>query len=119
MNPNGMTIKTDVTADQAQAARDAAGNAEQEIQLASTMVLPEPRTQSEELFLNTCTQCHDIGRIVRTNARGGEWEAIVKRMRGNGAQMNDEQMQQIIDYLAEGAHSDLEVGTTFDERQRR
>ena len=81
------------------------------------MVLPEPRTQPEELFLNTCTQCHDIGRIVRSNARGGEWEAIVKRMRGNGAQMNDEQMQQIIDYLAEGAHSDLEVGTQYDEQQ--
>jgi DNA-binding beta-propeller fold protein YncE len=117
LNPNGMAIKTDITPEEAQAARDAAGEAEQEIQLASTMVLPEPRTESEELFLNTCTQCHDIGRIVRSNARGDEWEAIVHRMRGNGAQMTDEEMDEIIAYLADAGHADLEVGTEYDEQQ--
>lgn len=118
LNPNGMAIKSDVTAEQARAALAAAGDVAEDIELAGAMVLPEPRSPSEELFLNTCTQCHDIGRIVRSNARGDDWEAIVRRMRGNGAQMTDEQMAEITAYLAEGGHADLEVGTRYDEAHR-
>lgn len=118
LNPNGMAIKTDVTREQAEEAlarADELGVA-RDIQLASEMILPEPEDEQETVFLNTCTQCHDLGRIVRNNASGeDQWATIVERMRGNGAQMTDDEMELIIQYLADGRHSDLEFGTRYDE----
>lgn len=117
LNPNGMAMKTDVTEEEAARAlaraeeEDVAG----QIALAAEMVLPEPRDESEAVFLNTCTQCHDLGRIVRNNAKGDQWEAIVQRMQGNGAQMTPEEMDQIVAYLKEGRQADLDFGTRYDE----
>ncbi len=87
----------------------------EKIALAAEMVLPAPRDDQEAIFLNTCTQCHDIGRIVRNNAKGDQWVDIVQRMKGNGAQMDDTQMAAIIEYLKAGRQSDLEFGTRYDE----
>lgn len=118
LNPNGLAIKTDVSRAEAEAAvaraeeRGVAGD----IALASEMILPEPRDEQEATFLNTCTQCHDIGRIVRNNASGEQWVDIVHRMRGNGAQMTDEEMRTIIGYLQEGRQSDLDFGTRYDQQ---
>jgi DNA-binding beta-propeller fold protein YncE len=117
LNPNGRAMKTDVTPELAEQVRaQAAEEAELDVQLAANLVVPEPRSEQEELFLDTCMQCHDIGRIVRNNSRGDQWVPIVERMRRNGAQMSDEEMAAIIDYLAAGEHQDLELATEYDER---
>jgi YVTN family beta-propeller protein len=71
LNPNGITVKTDVTTEQARRALAEGGEAgaSADIEMASEMVLPEPRDERETLFLDTCVQCHDIGRIVRNTPR--------------------------------------------------
>jgi YVTN family beta-propeller protein len=119
LNPNGIIVKTDVTPEQAAQAleRGLGADAGHDVELASEMVLPDPRDDREQLFLNTCAQCHDIGRIIRNNTSSEEgWREIVVRMRGNGAEMTDEEMDEITAYLTEGEHQELEVGTRYDEQ---
>jgi YVTN family beta-propeller protein len=119
LNPNGIVVKTDVTREQARAAiadRERVAQAVEHVELASEMVLPEPRDDRERTFLNSCVQCHDIGRIVRNNSDTyDEWYDIVLRMRGNGAVMTDEEMEEIAQYLADGQHQEIEFGTRYDE----
>jgi YVTN family beta-propeller protein len=120
LNPNGIVVKTDVTEDEAQAALDRGidERAGEDVVLASEMVLPEPRDSQESVFLNSCVQCHDIGRVVRNNASSEEeWTSIVQRMIGNGANLSDDEATEIIDYLTEGRHGELDVGTRFEEAQ--
>jgi YVTN family beta-propeller protein len=119
LNPNGIIVKTDVTPEQASEAlqRGLDADAGHDVELASEMVLPDPRDDREQLFLNTCAQCHDIGRIIRNNTSSEEgWREIVVRMRGNGAEMTDEELEEITAYLTEGEHQELEVGTRYDEQ---
>lgn len=42
------------------------------INKASTLVFPEARDINEEAFLNTCLQCHDIGRIMKNTSKDAE-----------------------------------------------
>jgi YVTN family beta-propeller protein len=119
LNPNGIIVKTDVTSEQAERAlaRGLEMGATEDVELAAEMVLPDPRDDREALFLNTCAQCHDIGRIIRNNTSSEEgWREIVVRMEGNGAQMTEAEMDEITAYLTEGEHQELEVGTRYDER---
>lgn len=116
MNPNGMVVKTDVTAEQAEAALERYETAGRDVLLSSEMVLPPPEDDQEAVFLNSCVQCHDVGRIVRNNASTEEeWTAIVERMIGNGAQVSDADATVIIDYLTEGRHQELDFGTRYEE----
>jgi cytochrome c5 len=52
------------------------------------------------LFEAKCPVCHDLGRpLGKTKDRGG-WTATVKRMQQvNGAPINDQEANEIIDYL--------------------
>ncbi|MEX2504328.1 MAG: hypothetical protein WD378_05725 [Egicoccus sp.] len=118
LNPNGIVVKTDVTPEQAAAALDSERSlqARKDVAAASEMLLPDPRDEQEALFLNTCVQCHDMGRIVRNNSSSYEdWNAIVLRMRGNGAVMNDEEIEEITDYLTEDRHQEIEILTRYAE----
>jgi YVTN family beta-propeller protein len=118
LNPNGIVVKTDVTAEQAAAALERHDTAGVDVALSSEMVLPPPEDEQEALFLDSCVQCHDVGRIVRNNASTEEeWTAIVERMIGNGAQISDVEATDIIDYLTEGRQQELEFGTRFEEER--
>jgi YVTN family beta-propeller protein len=120
LNPNGIIVKTDVTPEEAERAlaRGLEQDAAHDVELASEMVLPDPRDDREQLFLNTCAQCHDLGRIIRNNTSSEEgWREIVVRMRGNGAEMTDEELEEITSYLADGEHQELEVGTRYDQQR--
>lgn len=118
LNPNGIVVKTDISHEQRMAAFETKDQARQDVVLASQMVLPEPADQQEATFLNNCTVCHDIGRIVRNNAKTEQdWTAIVERMRGNGADVDDQEFESIVEYLAEGRHRKLEFGTMYDDRR--
>jgi YVTN family beta-propeller protein len=119
LNPNGIIVKTDVTPEEAERAlsRGLEQDAGHDVELASEMVLPDPRDDREQLFLNTCAQCHDLGRIIRNNTSSEEgWREIVVRMRGNGAEMTDEEVEEITAYLTDGEHQELEVGTRYDQQ---
>jgi YVTN family beta-propeller protein len=121
LNPNGIVVKTDVTRQDAAAALDRGlDEARHNVELAAEMVLPEPDDRQEEIFLNNCAQCHDLGRVVRNNASSEEaWNEIVLRMVGNGAQLNEEEIDEVVAYLTEGRQDDLDSGTRLDERHGR
>jgi len=55
--------------------------------------------QAQQLFEDACTQCHSLTPIERTrNGRKG-WEDTVHKMVVIGAQLNIDEMEQVIDYL--------------------
>lgn len=47
-----------------------------------------------------CTVCHSSDRIYSADKDEAGWTATVDRMIGNGAQLNDEERQLVIDYLS-------------------
>jgi YVTN family beta-propeller protein len=121
LNPNGIVVKTDVTRQQAaQALENGLEDGRADVEMAADMVLPEPEDRQEEIFLNNCAQCHDLGRVVRNNASSEEdWEEIVLRMVGNGAQLDEDEIDEIVEYLASDRQSELDFGTRYDEAEGR
>lgn len=67
-----------------------------------------PAGPGKELVEARCTLCHDLGRVVSTPRRKGEWESMTRNMIGRGPalsrvegpQTSPAQVQTIIDYLA-------------------
>lgn len=115
LNPNGIALKTNVPKEQLLTYQKKNEEEEKKIEKASTLVFPKPRNENEEAFLNTCLQCHDIGRIMRNTSKGAEqWTPVVDRMAGNGAKMTDEDKKKIIDYLASEQHTSLEIQTELE-----
>lgn len=54
------------------------------------------------LTAERCSACHDTARICeKLGARTPEvWQQTVERMRGNGAQLTDDEAQTVSEYLA-------------------
>ena len=65
---------------------------------ARTQELPE--APGKALVQSACTQCHGIDVIVRQPRSREDWTEVVSRMIGNGAQLSDEDYNQVIQYLA-------------------
>ncbi|MHC4182651.1 MAG: hypothetical protein ACYSWS_05690 [Planctomycetota bacterium] len=56
------------------------------------------------LFIDRCTVCHSVNRILLANRTGEEWKETVTRMRDNAPEMFlDEDLPIIIEYLTERA----------------
>lgn len=54
------------------------------------------------LFIDRCTVCHSVDRILLANKTGEEWKETVTRMRNNAPEMFlDEDLPVIIEYLTE------------------
>ena len=52
------------------------------------------------LFVDRCTKCHPVGRILRQDKTGQEWEETVIRMRDNAPELFfDEDIPILVDYL--------------------
>lgn len=59
-----------------------------------------PEGQGKALVQSACTQCHGIDVIVRQPRSRDDWTDVVSRMVGNGAQLSDEDYNQVVQYLA-------------------
>lgn len=59
-----------------------------------------PDGQGKALVQSACTQCHGIDVIVRQPRSRDDWTEVVSRMVGNGAQLSDEDYNQVVQYLA-------------------
>ena len=59
-----------------------------------------PEGQGKALVQSACTQCHGIDVIVGQPRSRDDWTDVVSRMVGNGAQLTDEDYNQVIQYLA-------------------
>ncbi len=82
--------------------------------LASRLVIPQPRSPSEKIFLGSCLRCHGLQRIQMAHYRGTEWAGVVRRMKNNGAEIRDQDMSTIVQYLQSRAQNTLTVKTELE-----
>lgn len=62
---------------------------------------PTPTVHPGKKLVNSkCIVCHDISRVTEYRSDREGWEMTVDRMILLGADLNDEQRDQVIDYLA-------------------
>jgi cytochrome c5 len=62
---------------------------------------PVPDGPGKQILLNTCTMCHDLGRIKAARRSSEEWEETLISMQNEGAPISEQQFPVIHDYLAE------------------
>jgi hypothetical protein len=61
---------------------------------------PVPDGPGKQILLNTCTMCHDLGRIKTARRSAEEWEETLISMLNEGAPLPDEQFPVIHEYLS-------------------
>jgi cytochrome c5 len=61
---------------------------------------PVPDGPGKEILLNTCTMCHDLGRIKTGRRSAEEWEETLSSMLNEGAPLSDAQFPVIHQYLS-------------------
>jgi mono/diheme cytochrome c family protein len=52
------------------------------------------------LVQERCTECHTLARVEAKSESLAEWTMIVDQMIANGANLNGQERQAVIDYLA-------------------
>jgi mono/diheme cytochrome c family protein len=62
---------------------------------------PEEKADGEALLQERCTSCHGLDRTTSATKTREEWEKTVTRMVQKGAELNEQEMSILIDYLAE------------------
>ena len=61
---------------------------------------PVPDGAGKAILLNTCTMCHDLGRIRLGRRSPEEWEETLVSMLNEGAPLSDENFPVILEYLS-------------------
>ena len=61
---------------------------------------PLPEGAGKRILLNTCTVCHDLQRIKRTQQDREGWEDTLSAMLNEGAMLSDEDFPVLLAYLA-------------------
>jgi cytochrome c5 len=61
---------------------------------------PLPDGPGKRVLLNTCTICHDLGRIRFGRRSADEWEEALNAMLNEGAMLSDEEFAQVLGYLS-------------------
>lgn len=46
-----------------------------------------------------CQSCHDLGTVTDARHTAGEWPGVIERMRANGADLTDDEVKQVREYL--------------------
>jgi cytochrome c5 len=62
---------------------------------------PSPAGDGAALLEERCTVCHGLDRTTSAQKTREEWEQTVVRMVGKGAELNEEEQEILIAYLAE------------------
>lgn len=52
-----------------------------------------------QILESGCTGCHDLNRVRSKSLTSAEWQGIVDRMKGRGADISDEDTSTLVDYL--------------------
>lgn len=65
---------------------------------------PLPDGPGKAILLNTCTVCHDLGRVRLNTVSREEWEETLMAMLNEGAMLSDEDFPVLLNYLARNFH---------------
>ena len=61
---------------------------------------PLPAGAGKDILLNTCTVCHDLGRVRSHRVSPEEWEETLLTMLNEGAMLSDQDFPVLLNYLA-------------------
>jgi cytochrome c5 len=61
---------------------------------------PLPQGAGKDILLNTCTLCHDLGRVRAHTVSREEWEETLLTMLNEGAMLSDQDFPVLLNYLA-------------------
>lgn len=61
---------------------------------------PLPDGPGRQILLNTCTVCHDLGRVRAHTVSPEEWEETLNAMLNEGAMLSDRDFPVLLNYLA-------------------
>ena len=61
---------------------------------------PLPAGPGKDILLNTCTLCHDLGRVRIHTVSREEWEETLLAMLNEGAMLSDQDFPVLLSYLA-------------------
>jgi cytochrome c5 len=61
---------------------------------------PLPEGKGKDILLNTCTLCHDLGRVRAHTVARDEWEETLLAMLNEGAMLSDQDFPVLLNYLA-------------------
>ena len=57
-------------------------------------------TDGQSLMQERCSVCHSTSRITSAHKTAAEWTTTVQKMVSRGAQLNSQEQQTLLDYLA-------------------
>lgn len=60
-----------------------------------------PGTSGQDLVESECTRCHTLAPIEAETRSRAEWEDVVYEMIERGADLNEQEVETVVDYLAE------------------
>jgi cytochrome c5 len=61
---------------------------------------PLPDGAGKAILLNTCTLCHDLGRVRRQGGTREDWEETLGAMLNEGAMLSEQDFPVLLNYLA-------------------
>ena len=70
---------------------------------ASAMAADNPTTPNPaaaSLLEERCSNCHESAVVKNKHLPRAQWEGILSRMRGYGAQLSDDEADQLLEYLS-------------------
>jgi glyoxylase-like metal-dependent hydrolase (beta-lactamase superfamily II) len=57
------------------------------------------KADGKQILENACTTCHTLARVQNLKLTKPEWQGMVDRMKGRGAEVTDEDVAILVDYL--------------------
>ena len=60
---------------------------------------PLPDGPGKTILLNTCTVCHDLGRVRRQGGTRDDWNDTLGAMLNEGAMLSEQDFPVLLDYL--------------------
>jgi virginiamycin B lyase len=60
-----------------------------------------PDGPGKTIVESACSQCHELGRVLRAGYSAEDWKTVLHMMRNAGAHISDSQLATLTDYLAE------------------
>lgn len=66
---------------------------------AAAVTAPQPKADGKQILENACTACHTLARVQNLKLTKPEWQGMVDRMKGRGAEVPDEDTATLVDYL--------------------
>jgi glyoxylase-like metal-dependent hydrolase (beta-lactamase superfamily II) len=68
-------------------------------QRAAAAVAAPAASDGRQILENACTACHTLARVQNLKLTKPEWQGMVDRMKGRGAEVSDEDTAVLVDYL--------------------